>query len=93
MSPLLTLARQVDKDNMSRFKAEILLLTQLHHPNVCQILGAAWEAPHLAIVLEYASNGDLQAFLRKYKDRVKWGAGSRHGSRLKFIRGVAQGMR
>jgi serine/threonine protein kinase len=86
---------QVDKDNMNRFKAEILLLSQLHHPNVCQLLGAAWEAPHLAIVLEFAHNGDLQAFLRKYNQRVKWGdsRNSRYGSRLKFIRGVAHGMR
>jgi serine/threonine protein kinase len=87
------IADKVNKENMERFKSEILLLSTLHHPNICQILAAAWEAPNLAIVLEYAHHGDLQAFLYKYKERVKWGHGGKYGSRLKLILGVAQGMR
>jgi len=51
---------RIDKASIESFKNEILLLTQLHHPNICQVLAAAWEAPHLAIVLEYAKEGDLQ---------------------------------
>ena len=53
-------SEKVNADSLSRFKAEILLLTRLHHPNICQILAASWTPPHLAIVLEYALNGDLQ---------------------------------
>ena len=81
------LSDKIDESMVRRFKEEIILLTQLHHPNVCQILGAAWDAPHLAIVLEYAKEGDLQVYLKKVGERTKW------WKRIKFMRNLAQGMR
>jgi len=82
------IAEKIDQGSILRFKAEILLLTQLHHPNICQILAAAWQAPHLAIVLEFAHNGDLGQYLKKYKNEASW-----RNSRLKFLNNIAHGMR
>ena len=82
------LSTAVDEDSVARFKFEILLLTRLHHPNITQILGAAWTAPHLAIVLEYAENGDLSCYLKKHMEKCNW----RNG-RLKFLKNIAHGMR
>jgi hypothetical protein len=65
LSSLCSLRSQV------RFKAEIILLARLHHPNVCQILAAAWQAPHLAIVLEFAKNGDLGSYLKTKQGKVR----------------------
>jgi hypothetical protein len=86
-------SEKIDADSLARFKAEILLLANLHHPAICQILAASWVAPNLAIVLEYAHNGDLQLYLKKYKDQVTWNPSGKRGSRLTFVSNIAHGMR
>jgi serine/threonine protein kinase len=88
------ISEKINAENMTRFKEEIVLLTQLHHPNICQLLAASWVAPNLAIVLEFAANGDLQYYLKKHGKGVTWGdKQSKLGTRLKFISNCAQGLR
>jgi hypothetical protein len=81
------IAEKINDETLQRFKAEIVLLTQLHHPNICQIIAAAWEAPHLAIILEFAASGDLSVYLKKHAASCSW------ATRLKFLNHLSQGMR
>jgi hypothetical protein len=75
------------------FRSEILLLVTLHHPNIITFLAFAWTAPNFAIILEYAHNGDLSAYLRKRKSKCKWGSSNKYLGRLSCCRDIVQGMR
>ena len=46
-------------------RKEARCLKSLLHPNVIQFLGIVWEQDYLAVVLEYAANGDLINFMQK----------------------------
>ena len=47
---------------MDEFKAEINLLSELHHPNIVTFLGASLSSQRLCIILEYCAHGNLQDF-------------------------------
>jgi serine/threonine protein kinase len=47
----------VDADNLSRFRDEIILMSDLHHPNVVFMVGACWEKKLMALVLEFCEQG------------------------------------
>jgi serine/threonine protein kinase len=81
------IAENVNQDSLKRFVGEIQLMSNLHHPNVVQMLACAWEAPNLAIVLEYAKNGDLGMMLKKHNSRLTWRA-----RRLRWVRNICHGV-
>ena len=47
----------VSEDNLARFREEILLMSDLRHPNVVYMVGACWEKELMALVLEYCQHG------------------------------------
>lgn len=52
-------------DNFHEFEVELDILSRLHHPNICQLLGAStYENPYM-IVMEYMSNGSLDQHINK----------------------------
>ena len=49
--------RQIDHDNLERFREEILLSGDLHHANVVNMVGAVWEKELMALVMEFCEKG------------------------------------
>ena len=47
----------IDAENLSRFRDEIILMSDLHHPNVVFMVGACWEKQLMALVLEFCDKG------------------------------------
>ena len=47
---------------LSEFKAEVALLSELHHPNIVTFLGASLKSQRMCIILEYCMYGNLQDF-------------------------------
>ncbi|XP_020977727.1 receptor-like protein kinase FERONIA [Arachis ipaensis] len=71
----------------SEFKNEIVLLCQLHHPNLMPLTGFCIERNELIIVYEYMSNGSLFDHLHHiYHDPLSW------KRRLQICIGVARGL-
>jgi serine/threonine protein kinase len=54
---LTSFAAQINDENLVRYKAEILLMADLHHANVVALVGAVWETDLMALVMEYCENG------------------------------------
>jgi hypothetical protein len=87
------LGANLSKTLVDMFSSEIIMLAHLKHPNIITFYAYCWKAPNLAIILEYAHNGDLSAYLRKRMSLIKWGNNNRHSGRLSFLRDIVQGMR
>jgi len=47
----------IDAENLSRFRDEIILMSDLRHPNVVFMVGACWEKQLMALVLEFCALG------------------------------------
>ncbi|GMH79298.1 hypothetical protein TL16_g08097 [Triparma laevis f. inornata] len=47
----------IDAENLSRFRDEIILMSDLRHPNVVFMVGACWEKQLMALVLEFCQLG------------------------------------
>ncbi|PRP79937.1 putative PAS/PAC sensor protein [Planoprotostelium fungivorum] len=54
-----------DKTNDSKWKAEIVLLKNLNHPNIVRFLGVILHDEQYLMVLEYVDEGSLKDYLRK----------------------------
>ena len=54
----------VDKESIQLFKHEIILSSQLRHPNIIQLLGACWDPSLIALVMEFAEEGSLDSCLK-----------------------------
>jgi hypothetical protein len=80
------ISEKVDDENLERFQDEILLMSKLHHPNIVIMLAASWEAPHLAILLELCTKGDVRQMLLKEKNSLS------NDVRVKWIKQVVSGM-
>jgi len=48
---------KIDSENLDRFQAEILLMSDLHHSNIVQLVGACWEKDLMALVMEFCEKG------------------------------------
>jgi len=62
----------IDKESLERFQAEILLMADLHHENVVQLVGACWEKDLMALVMEYCSKGMSSAILQVEGVHCSW---------------------
>jgi serine/threonine protein kinase len=56
---------KIDEDELAKFKAELIIMAPLHHPNLVRLFGGVWNegADKLCIVLEFCANGSLKTFL------------------------------
>ncbi|XP_057744847.1 receptor-like protein kinase FERONIA [Arachis stenosperma] len=73
----------------SEFKNEVVLLSQIHHPNLMPLVGFCVERNELVLVYEYMSNGSLSDHIHLNKiirDPLPWKL------RLKICIGVARGL-
>jgi serine/threonine protein kinase len=71
-----------------QFKAEVELLLRVHHTNLVNLVGYCNEEDHLALVYEYAANGDLKQHLsgESSSAALNW------ASRLGIATETAQGL-
>lgn len=51
------------EESILAFRSEILLTSNLRHPNIIMFFGCCWEKELTCLVLEYAANGSLEGFL------------------------------
>ena len=45
--------KEIDEENLERFRAEILLSGDLHHDHIVVMVGAVWDAELMALVMEF----------------------------------------
>ena len=76
---------------LARFKAELIIMAPLHHPNLVHLHGGCWNegADKLCIVLEFCQHGSLNSFLRPLDAARSWDAGDAWGA-LRY--GIALGV-
>uniref|UniRef100_A0A0D3BTZ8 Protein kinase domain-containing protein n=1 Tax=Brassica oleracea var. oleracea TaxID=109376 RepID=A0A0D3BTZ8_BRAOL len=82
------LLSQSSVQGYKEFKAEVELLLRVHHVNLVSLVGYCDEEGHLALIYEYAPNGDLKQHLSGERggSPLKW------SSRLKIVIETAQGL-
>jgi hypothetical protein len=70
------------------FRAEIEILSKLHHPNIVKILGYCMTGPVRLLIYEFMEKGSLDQWLRQEQDAysLSW------GKRIQIIKGVANGL-
>jgi serine/threonine protein kinase len=62
----------IDEENLDRFKAEILLMADLHHINVVALVGACWERDLMALVMEFCEKGMCTTVLKNEGANFSW---------------------
>ena len=79
---------KIDEGELSKFKAELIIMAPLHHPNLVRLYGGVWNegADKLCIVLEFCANGSFKSFLAD--DPGTW-AGLRHGLAIGTAKGLS----
>nr|AAC33224.1 putative receptor-like protein kinase [Arabidopsis thaliana] len=81
------LLSQSSVQGYKEFKAEVELLLRVHHVNLVSLVGYCDEESNLALLYEYAPNGDLKQHLsERGGSPLKW------SSRLKIVVETAQGL-
>jgi len=80
---------KIETDTMKAFRAEVLLMSQLRHPNIITLMGALWGEKMVGIVLEFATGGALDDALKRKKTSSDW---TWRDPMLRIITDVAQGM-
>ena len=79
---------KITEQELAKFKAELIIMAPLHHPNLVKLWGGVWNegADKLCIVLEFCANGSLKSFLKE--EAGTW-TGMRHGLALGTAKGLA----
>jgi len=80
---------KIDDETMRAFRAEVLLMSQLRHPNIITLMGALWTEKMVGIVLEFASGGALDDALKSTKISADW---TWKDPKLRIITDIARGM-
>jgi tRNA A-37 threonylcarbamoyl transferase component Bud32 len=66
-------SKQHTFEEVRAFTKEIQLSASLHHPNIAEFIGVAWNSlENLVMAVEYLPTGDLQKYLKKNKDLLSW---------------------
>jgi len=55
---------KIEEETLREFRKEVLLMSQLRHPNIIALLGALWNEKIVGIVLEFAEKGSLAGVMR-----------------------------
>ncbi|KDP35963.1 hypothetical protein JCGZ_09935 [Jatropha curcas] len=71
---------------ISEYKAEVMILSQLRHRNLVQLIGWCHEKKEILLVYEYMPNRSLDFHLFNTESLLKW------GQRYKIARGLAYGL-
>ncbi|XP_071814078.1 uncharacterized protein [Apostichopus japonicus] len=58
-------------DEQVMFVKEVQPYREVNHPNVLMLMGQCLETSPLLLIMEYAPNGDLKAFLQRNKDKTQ----------------------
>lgn len=77
----------VTDESVRRFKAEIVMLSQLRHPHIVELLGCMWGGEGLAMVTELVTNGNASDALRNPSLKLSWS-----DPKLRMMVDAAQGM-
>ena len=79
---------KINELELAKFKAELIIMAPLHHPNLVRLWGGVWNegADKLCIVLEFCANGSLNTFLAE--DAGTW-TDVRHGLAVGTAKGLA----
>ena len=79
---------KVNEKELAKFKAELIIMAPLLHPNIVRLWGGVWNegADKLCIVLEFCVNGSFKTFLAQ--DAGTW-TGVRHGLAVGTAKGLA----
>ena len=58
---------KITASELAKFKAELIIMAPLHHPNIVRLWGGVWTegADKLCIVLELCKHGSLATFFRE----------------------------
>ena len=64
--------KNVDADNLDRFKNEIMLMGGLRHQNIMTMVGCCWEKDLMALVMEYCEKGMSSDVLKFEGDQLAW---------------------
>jgi len=64
--------KNVDEDNLDRFKREIMLMGGLRHQNVVTMVGCCWEKDLMSLVMEYCEKGMSSDVLKFEGDNLSW---------------------
>ena len=51
-------------DAIREYEKEMLMMTQLHHPNIVKLVGLCTDSPPYYILTEYMENGNLAEYLQ-----------------------------
>ena len=78
----------ISKHELAKFKAEVIIMAPLSHPNLVRLWGGVWNegADKLCIVLEFCANGSLKSFLNE--EPRTW-AGVRNGLAIGTAKALA----
>lgn len=58
-----------DQLHMAQAKQEAELLKRMRHANITRCIETVEDRSRLAIIMEYASGGDVDSYLRSYQER------------------------
>jgi serine/threonine protein kinase len=88
--------KKVDKENLTRFRCEIVLLAGLHHSNIVLLVGCCWERKLMALVMEFVENGTSSDVLKREgaNDAFNWKSpmfkfSSDAARAMKYVHGVS----
>jgi serine/threonine protein kinase len=78
--------QKLDERRMLEFRAEMAMLSELHHPNIVLFIGACVKSPNLCIVTEFMTQGSLRDLLANPTVKLTW------RQKMRMLRGAALGI-
>ncbi len=78
--------QKLDERSMLEFRAEMALLSELHHPNIVLFIGACIKKPNLCIVTEFVKRGNMKEILQSNSLKLPW------MQRLRMLKSAAIGI-
>lgn len=81
------LRQNLSADVVREFETEVKIMSFLHHPNICMLLGACLTPGNRALVIELVEQGSLWAILRTRRRQLT------DKMRAQFVLDTARGMR
>nr|WIL05220.1 serine/threonine kinase [Pithovirus mammoth] len=77
--------QKLDEKRLLEFRAEMAMLSELHHPNIVLFIGACVKKPNLCIVTEFLKQGNLKDLLGS-SAKLSW------KQKMKILHGAALGV-
>ncbi|CAI5700425.1 unnamed protein product [Peronospora effusa] len=78
--------KNLSADVVREFETEVKIMSFLHHPNICMLLGACLAPENRALVIELVEQGSLWAVLRTQRQQIT------DEMRARFVYDTARGM-